>query len=235
MKFTKVFAVIILLVILHSFSVQSQVPVLGSEVLLDKLRLNKAANGNETTLYADINGNPYLFKEFKKGQLFLNSGEKFEVLVRYDMYANEMNLKNKGEVYAIIYPEKVKSIDVDSLKFIYSPFVNSAGEEPAKVGGYFIVKTDGKCKLLVKKNVRIQDAELPKLYVDAKPAKFIPSNDTFYLKLNEKNAIKIRNENDLLSILGDQKALVTRFIKENRLGAKKVEDLSRIIKYYNGL
>src|SRR5665647_429045 len=164
MKLSNLFIIAGLFFILTVFSVHAQEPVAGSETLLDKLRLNKAANGNLTTQYTDISGNPYLFKDFKKGQLVVNSGGKFDVFVRYDMYANEMHIKNNGEVYAIIYPEKVKSIEVDSLKFIYSRYVNSSGEEPAKIGCYFIVKADGKCKLLVKKTIRIQDAEPPKLY-----------------------------------------------------------------------
>jgi len=214
---------------------KSQIPVAGSETLLDKLRLNKATNGDVTTLYADVNGNPYLFKDFKKGQLIVNSGGKFDVFVRYDMYANEMHIKNNGEVYAIIYPEKVKSIEVDSLKFIYSRYVNSSGEEPAKIGCYFIVKADGKCKLLVKKNIRIQDAEQPKLYVDAKPAKFIPSNDTYYLKPKAQNALKIRNEKDLLSSLADQKVALNKFMKSNKLRIKDIDDLIKIVNYYNSL
>ena len=131
--------------------VKSQIPILNSGLLLDKLRLNSGMNGNETVLYSNINGDPFIFKVFKKGILVVNSEEKFEVLLRYDIFANEMHLKVKDEIYAIIHPEKVKLIEVDSLRFIYSKYVKSTGEKPTKDGAFFIVKTDGKCKLLAKK------------------------------------------------------------------------------------
>jgi hypothetical protein len=224
------------LLLINISIVQSQIPVSGSDMLLDKLRLNKGINGVEPTLYANINGDPFIFKDFAKGKLIVvNSDEKFDVLIRYDTYANEMHFKVKNEIYAIIHPEKVKAIETDSLKFIYSKFSKSPGEESAKDGSYFIVKADGKCKLLIKKSVRIQDAEPTKLYVEAKPAKFIPLKDAYYLKLKDENSIKIRNEKELLTLLADQNQALAIFIKSNKLDVKNIEDLTRIIAYYNQL
>ena len=224
-----------LLIINISLTVQSQIIVPGSETLLDKLRLNKGVTGLKSALYDDIAGNPYIFKDFQKGKLIVNSGEEFDVNLRYDIFASEMHLKDKDEIYAIIHPEKVKLIEADSLKFIYSGYTKSPGEETPKEGSYFIVNTDGRCKLLVKKNIRIQDAEPPKLYQDAKPAKFILTDDTYYLKLEDKSAVRIRNKKELLSVLGDQKEALSSFISSNKLGIKDVEDMVRIVSYYNGL
>lgn len=97
------------------------------------------------------------------------------------------------------------------------------------------MKADGKCKLLVKKNIRLQESEPPKLYQDAKPPKFILTKDTYYLKLKDESAVKIRNEKELLSVLGDQKGELSKYISLNKLDIKDVEDMSRIVSYYNGL
>lgn len=235
MKITNVLIITILLFCLNLFSVHSQIPVLGSETMLNKLRLNKGINGIENILYSSIKGDPYIFKDFQKGKLIVTSGEKFDVNIRYDIYANEMHLKDNNEIYAIIHPEKVKLIEVDSLKFIYSGYIKSVGVETTNDGSYFIVKTDGRCKLLVKKNIRIQDAEPPKLYQDAKPAKFILTNDTYYFKLGDNSAVRISNKKELLSVLSDQKEALNRFISSNKLDVKNIKDIIRIITYYNGL
>ncbi len=87
--------------------------------------------------------------------------------------------------------------------------------------------------MLIKKNIRIQDAELPKLYQDAKPAKFIHTGDTYYLKPENKTAVRIDNKKDLLSILADKKDEITSFINSNKLGVKEVDDLAKIISFYN--
>lgn len=229
----KLFAFVVGLFIIQFSVAYAQVPVDGSEILLDKLRLNKGINGEETTLYSNLNGDPYLFKDYEKGVLVVNSGTKFDVNVRYDIFANEIHLKDKEAEYAIIHPEKVKFIEVGGLKFIYSPYIKSATDKNTKEGGYFIVKADGACQLLIKKNLRIQDAEPAKLYQEPKPAKFIHTDDTYYVKLKDETAVRIRNEKELLDVLSDQKVALSKFIKSNRLGSKDVEDLYKIVTFYN--
>ncbi len=225
----------ILVFILSSNTAQSQVPVRDSELILERLRLNKGISGEETASYSDINGNPYLFQDFTRGVITVTSGQKTEANIRFDIYANEMHIKDRGDIFAIIHPEKMKFMEVDGLKFIYSKYIKSPGEESAKDGSYFILKSDGKCKLLVRKNMRIQDAEPPKLYQDAKPAKFIPTSDIYYLKLNDESAVKIKNEKELLSILADQREALSNYIRTNKFQVKEINDLEKIITYYNSL
>jgi len=216
-------------------NVMSQHTVTGSEDIIDKLRLAGGVNGEASTMYSNIEGDPYLFKDFKQGKLVLISGGQYDINLRYDLYANQMHLKDKNEVYAIIHPEKIKSIEIDSFKIIYSKFAKPKGEKTLSEGGYFIVKTDGKCKLLVKKNVRIQDAEPEKPYRDPKPAKFTHTYDSYFLKLDDELAIKIKNEKDLFTVLKDHNQEINKFIKLNKLNSKEADDLDRIISYYNGL
>lgn len=216
-------------------NVMSQHTVTGSEDIIDKLRLYEGVNGDAATLYANIDGDPYLFKDFKKGKLVLNSGGQYDIYLRYDLYANQIHLKDKNEIYAVIHPDKIKSIEVDSFKIIYSKFAKSTDEKTISDGSYFIVKTNGKCKVLVKKNIRIQDAEPEKPYKDPKPAKFTHTYDSYFLKLNDELAIKIKNEKDLFTVLKEHNQELNKFIKLNKLNSKVVDDLTRIVSYYNGL
>lgn len=213
----------------------SQMAISGSEVMLDKIRLNKGIKGMNDVEYSAIQGEPFIFRNFKIGSLIASNGEKFNIEVRYDMYANEMHIKNNNEIFAIIHPEKVKLIEADDMKFIYSQFVKAPGENSNGDSSYFILNVDGKCKLLVKKSMRIQDAEPPKIYQDAKPAMFISTNDVYYLKINENDAIRIKNEKELLTVLADKANEVKTYIKNNHLGVSKIDDLSKIVTYYNSL
>jgi hypothetical protein len=238
MKAVKSILIVSCILFLSCYPVHSQNVVAGSDDLLFKLRLNKGINGIENATYSSIVGNPYIFRDFRKGKLIVNSGEEFNVNIRYDIYAAEMHLKDNNQIYAIIHPETVKLIETDSLKFIYSGYVKSLkrpADNTPDESTYFIEKTDGKCKLLVMKNMRIQDSEPAKLYQDAKPAKFILTNDTYYLKLEGKNAVRIRKMSELLSLLSDHKETLKKFISSNKLGIKDLEDLVRIVSYYNNL
>ena len=84
------------------------------------------------------------------------------------------------------------------------PYLNSPKDDAPAKSSYFILKTEGKCTLLVKKNIRVQDAELPTLYQEAKPAKFVPTADTYFLKNDGSSAVRIKNNKDLLSVLADK-------------------------------
>jgi len=113
--------------------------------------------------------------------------------------------------------------------------VKSPGSESSNHSSYFILKTDGKCKLLLRKNIRIQDAEPPRPYQEAKPAKFVHTGDTYYIKLGQENAVLIRNKKDIISVLTDQKEALKKFIKSNKSNLKNIEDLIGIVDYYNNL
>jgi hypothetical protein len=205
---------------------QSVVP--GSDALLDKLRLNKGMENNGVS-YSSIEGNPFIFKDFEKAKLTLTSGEIYDINVRFDIYSNIMQVLNDGLIYAIGYPEKIQSVDLGKMTVVYSEY-QKQGE-----GSYFILQADGKCKLLIKKNIRLQEAELPKPYQEGKPPRFIPKDDTYYLKLGNEIAVLIRGKGDILSILKDHKQEIERYMTDNKTNVKKIEDLNKLTVYYNSL
>ena len=89
--------------------------------------------------------------------------------------------------------------------------------------------------LLIKKNIRVQDAEPAKLYQEAKPPKFVATADTYYLKPEGKSAVRIKNKKDLLTVLADKSDALDSYISSNKLGVKEIEDLAKIVAYYNSL
>ena len=192
-------------------------------------------HGIEYETYTTTTGDPFIYRDFHEGDLTLRNGETYRLEMRYDIYANQMHLRNKNEFYAINYPEKLASIVIDTLSFIYCNFVNSPEQKNSGESSYFILKTGGKCKLLIKKNIRVQDAEQPKPLQDAKPAKFVHLGDTYYLKQEGESAVRIKGKKELLHILADKKDELNKFIDSNRLATKDLEDLVKIVTFYNSL
>jgi hypothetical protein len=235
MKTFRSLIVIALLAALRSGSALAQIPVLGTDEILEKLRLNREVEGNYNIFYKDVEGDPYIFKDFHEGTMYVIPDKKFTVNIRYDIYADQMHLKDKDQIYAIIHPDKVRLIEAGTYKFIYSAYLKSPEDKDPELSSYFILKSDGKCRLLIKKHMRVQDAETNKLYQDAKPPKFIATSDTYFLKLENKAAIRIKNKKDLLTVLADKSEAVDKYISSNKLDAKEVGDLEKIIIYYNTL
>ena len=235
MKFTRPFTILAFLVTFYSAAVIAQSPVTGTDKLLDKLRLNRGIEGKENLYYDDVQGDPFIFRDFHEGTLYVLPDKEYKVSVRFDVYADQMHLKDSNEIYAIIHPEKVKLIEAGDYKFIYSAYVRYPGDTDPLNNSYLILKADGKCQLLVKRNIRVQDAELPKLYQEAKPAKFIYTSDTYFLKLKGMSAVRIKNKKELLTVLNDKSVAIDKFISSNKLDVKDLDDLIKIVSYYNTL
>lgn len=215
--------------------IQGQVYVERSEELLSRIRLNRNIAGVEKKTYADIQGDPFLYKDFTEGKLIMNTGEIYKLQMRYDIYANQIQFEDNNEVFQLLNADRLSGIIVDTLAFRYCRILKSPGDEASTESSYFIVRTDGKCSLLVRKSIRLQPAVLPQAYKDAQPAEFIPTADMYYLDLQGKGAIRISNKKELLNILSDKKAEVEKYMDSNRLGAKNVKDLAKIVAYYNTL
>lgn len=215
--------------------VRAQMEVAGSDAILDKLRLNRGVEGKDNTFYEDISGDPFIFKNFHEGTMYVEPEGKYNVNIRYDIYADQMHLKDSNMIYAIIHPDKVKLIEAGNYKFIYSLFLDSPGDVGPARSSYFIIKTEGKCLLLIKKSIRVQDAEPAKLYQDAKPPKFVATADIFFLKPEGKSAVRIKNKKDLLTVLADKSETIGDYISSNKLDLKDIEELAKIVSYYNSL
>jgi hypothetical protein len=212
-----------------------QVYLDGSEELLNILRLDQNITQFETVTYGSIDGNPFLYADFAPGRMILETGEVLGLSLRYDIYSRQIHFKNKDKVYEVVNPEKLDMIVIDTISFQYITYLKSPGDKTPEGSSFLILKTDGKCKLFVKKNMRIQDAEVPKAFQEAQPAKFIPLGDTYYLKPDKKSAVRVTNKKDLLNILADKKDELNKFIDSNKLETKDLDDLVKIVTFYNSL
>jgi len=235
MKFPRSLIIVAVFLALWNEPARAQIEVAGSAAILDKLRLNRGIEGKDNTFYEDIIGDPFIFKDFHEGTLYIEPEGKYNVNIRYDIYANQMHLKDSNMIYAIIHPGKVKLIEAGAYKFLYSVYGNSPDDTEPAHSSYFIIREEGKCMLLIKKSIRVQDAEPPKLYQEAKPPKFVATADTYFLKAEGKRAVRIRNKKDLLTVLADKYDAIDSYISSNKLGVKDIEELAKIVSYYNSL
>jgi hypothetical protein len=125
---------------------------------------------------------------------------------------------------------------MDTLRFIYAGYLKSAKDIRSVEKSWFILEKDGKFRLLIRKNLRLQAVTPPKPYQEAgSPAKFIHTRDTYYIQPEGGNAVKIDNKKSLLDLMPDKNSRLSSFIKENNLDVKQVDDLAKIITFYNSL
>ncbi len=201
--------------------------------LLSRLRLNRTMSGIEKVNYSNIQGDPFLFKDFIPGSITLKTGEALPLYLRYDIFTDEMQFRQKDEIYVLINTEDISLIMMDTLRFVYTRYMKSPGDISSIQNSWFLLKEDGKCRLLIKKNLRLQSAEDAKPYQLAKPGKFIHTNDSFYLQPEGQNALRVTSKKDILNILSDKTSELNKFIDSGKLGAKDINDLRKIVAFYN--
>ncbi len=181
--------------------------------------------------YISIEGSPYLFDDFRKGEVLLKDGKLFKGEFRYDKYADQVEFKVKQGNFWIANPAYIDYVKIDTTLML---FIQKDIEQPDK-GSYYVVLVSGKIQLILKKGSILQSAEDPKPYVDAKPAKFLNRKDLYYL-LNESNTpVRITSKKVLINELSDKSSEISKFIKSNKISYKKEEDLIYLINYYISL
>lgn len=232
MKEIKTYSLLTLLFAIVAISnAQSQVQVLGTESMLDRLRLENSIKGIKETHYSEIDGNPFIFKEFTEGKVIMKNGDIFKTSLRFDIYAGEMHFKDNQKEYILVNMHQLQSIEFADLSFVYSDFIqlNKNGDSTS---AYFELICEGGFKLLAKKNIRIKDAELPKLYQEAEPAKFVIRDDSFFIKYEELEAVRIKSKKDLKLYFEEKAPSILGYIKKHKLGTSR-KDLLNIIEYAN--
>lgn len=204
------------------------------EDYINQLRLDRDREGMNKNMYKDVEGSPFLPREFSDGKIQVRDEGLYGGKLRYDMYANEIQYIANKNVYAVAYPEDIEFIEIKDLKFIYTPyFLAPSGSDLRE--SWFVVLMNGNCKLLTIKEVLLLDAEAEKPYIPAKPARFIQKKESYYIKKKNLPAVMISNRKSLIEILKDKETEVLRFIKKEKISHKNPEGLKKLIGYYNGL
>lgn len=146
-------------------------------------------NKNRESLLDNIDGSPYVESSFNDGTVFLKGNKRaLKFPLRYNNYFDEMEYKTDNLESFLVLDNKndVDSILLNNEKYIH---VTKNGENNS--GGYFIVLTNGKCNLLLKKSIKLREEVPAGGYQDYIPAKFIPNGDKFFVQFHDGDVVEI--------------------------------------------
>ncbi len=178
-----------------------------------------------------MEGSMYLFPAFVEGILTLTDGNVInDWKYRYDMRNQKMQFLRDGDTLAFGKPEEIRSLIIDEREFIYTSFKEKGrGMENA----YFEILTDGKCKLLLKR-------EITHHYVDRETNN--PDEDVYitqffyYIKKGNKPAKQVVfNRKKFVKEFDEKDTKIAAFIDDNNLKCKNVSDLALIVDYLNSI
>jgi len=188
--------------------------------------------GRNHLTIANIDGSPYLDSDYKVGTVTTEDGGIYkDIPLRYNCFDDVLEFSKDNAAYELQPKERIKRAEFGGKVFTYKDFESDRSTDKS----FFELLVEGKATLCARFTIKFYEAEELKGFAEAKPARFEDLSETYYLSLNNAPAKKISNSKKLLEILSDKKSEVESFMSKQKVGVKKVEDLKKIIVYYNSL
>lgn len=176
--------------------------------------------------YIDVKGSPYLEQDFRKGDVIMASGRKFENMdIKYDILVKKV-------VFIDAKDGESKFFDAPIVSFSFKSGEFSRYFFKSVDGNFYELLTNGKVPLWkgVAKSI-IEDRP----YGTTKAQKIINTN-TYYYTGEVTSLKKMKaDKKSIVEVLNDKSGEIEGLIKKEGLNPKNEEELVRIFAYYNNL
>lgn len=200
----------------------------GRNYYLSYASMNKASELNKP-YYESITGSPFLNDTYLPVRL---NNYQTVVLARYDAYKDIFEIKNAKKTFHFTKNIGSKVIFTnDNLK--YQVFQNKDNSKSF----YKVTFEQKNSFILTKEKVNLYGGKKPKnTYEEYEQSYFKKVNNKTFISLDSNDALIIPSSNKkFLKLFEENKNEVKKYIKRNKLSHKKVDDLKKILIFYNTL
>jgi hypothetical protein len=151
--------------------------------------------------------------------------------VRYNIFDDQMEFVKDESIYYL-----AKEVG-RQVKFINTKDVYRVYEMKGELH-FFKMYVSGENSLIAKQKIRYIDAKVATSGYDrARPANYKRLKDDIYLAKGNKELVELsgKKKKEFYKAFGDKEDQIKTYMKENKLGYKNVDDLEKIVTYYNSL
>ncbi|MCX6269726.1 MAG: hypothetical protein NTU44_00620 [Bacteroidetes bacterium] len=186
---------------------------------------------------AKVEGSPFLTDQFQPGQLVFKENNEVvkDLAFRLDLATGFMQFIFRGDTFVISNPNKIAEITYGSRRFYYLiGFIGKDSPSP----GFFELLTDGKVQLMMLRRKAPFKDEYVKSYMGGGGSGryYYSYQEDLYLRKGDDVPRKlVKRKRVLLKMLPDKQPEIKEFMKSNRLSARKIADIKKIIDFYNSL
>ena len=197
------------------------------------------SDDENTIMYEDIEGSPYIDNNITIGKIYSKSLELIKTaFVRYNAYTDnmEVSLDEEGSDYYLI--KKLPDFLYFELNNkIYKAFEYNLNSE--KIINYFVILADNdknKSTLLNKETIIFKKGKKPESsFLTPTNHRFVRAKDKFYIKIDDQILEVPKKIKDLPKLFGDKKTEIEAFIASSKIKSNSGLDLLNIVNYYNSL
>ncbi len=180
----------------------------------------------------DVEGSPYFKPEWQFGSAILNDKRFNDIRLRLDLHTDEVHYLDSGNRELVLPKGLVKAVvwptGHDSTLFQCGfPAIDTRD-----ANSFYLVLSSGKYWLLHSITKPISER---KDQMSGETKKEFTTYDDYYV-YNGTTLQRVKKDKaSILSLLSDKKEKVDDFITTNKLKLKSMDDIKRIIDYYNTL
>ena len=194
---------------------------------------NELSGARKTSMddFAGVEGSMYLYNAWKDGKCVLKDGSELKNRkYRYNIYFQQMQFAFEGDTLAFGVPEQLRKLCLDNKTFIYSEFID---DENGKANSYFQIIENGENKLLLKRTINYKFKNMSGTGL---PYDTFIRHISFYIQKGDNPAELLPNrKKSFVKLFDENQDKISIFIKKNRLNIRNIDDMKKIISYYNTL
>lgn len=186
-----------------------------------------AAESDNSESLKKIAHKKYLTQSYKPAKVDNLEGSAY---LRYNIYQDEMEFVKDEQIY-YLKKEQGRKVYFPQQKITYQVYEMNGNLK------YFIVQNEGKNILLTRQIVKFVEAREPQSsYQKGTPADYKRKNDEHFLALNNAAIIKLpSNKKSFYTSFESKSSEIKAYMKKNNLSYTKLDDLRKVIEYYNTL
>jgi hypothetical protein len=183
---------------------------------------------------------PYLDEEWVDGHIQFADSIVWYGELRLDLFRKQMEMVISSDTFYIARPMTVDLIKVGNSYFVYTPFIDNNEKMQTFGADYFeLLSQPAPAKLLLRRKLRIEEtgmAQSNMLFGNPPDNKksFAPISSYYIQKTHDGPALRIkRNRRSLQLVFSDHWNELEDYRRQNKLGFRKVDDIARMVDYYN--
>ncbi|WP_276484695.1 hypothetical protein [Paraflavitalea pollutisoli] len=223
-----------LLLLSIACSTQAQLSDLGSNPFM--------ADATGRPLYLQTNyrseGSPYYYDAYLPATVTALTGKVYtNIRVKLNVQTNELlyMADNGAEMIAAMPVRRIHFGSVADKEATTTKVLESVGTEPLNAPNAAIYEVADTGRIAVLKQIKVTYTD-DKAFNQASVVRIFKRKETWHLRLANGQVARLETSKEaVLTLLADQQAAVTAYIDQEKLKCRTVDDVRKVIRYYNTL
>ncbi|HLK30787.1 MAG TPA: hypothetical protein VKT28_19575 [Puia sp.] len=207
----------------------------------DLVRQNVTFFNNEGKLfenpYINVSGTAFFFDTWKSGIIEIDEHNVFDnVQLRLDLHDQQVHLMNSNGNEIVIKPGAVRKITLfDSTAkspMAYSFQCGFPSTDNQTTKNFYQILSDGKIKFLKSERKSIKE---DKDSFSGETKKEFVNYEDYYFFVDYKLQRLKKDKTSIVGLMKDKNDKVEEFVQSNKISFKSVDDIKKLVDYYNSL